>query len=77
MTGRPLVLDLTDDLPDRLLAPGDLLYEQGVAEHASVSVLVHGRLAVSVAGDRLPDVTQPGSFVGEVGALLSIRGRRR
>ncbi len=72
VNGRPLVLALTDGEPERRLEIGQLLYEQGVVDHASLAVLIEGRLQISVDGNRMPDVTQPGSFVGEVGALLTI-----
>ena len=72
MSGRPIVLDLTDDLPEHRLAPGDALFHQGDAEHTVVAVLVAGRLEASIDGSRLPDMAVPGTFVGEVGALLGI-----
>jgi CRP/FNR family cyclic AMP-dependent transcriptional regulator len=72
VNGRPLVLALTDDVPERRLAVGERVYEEGTAEHSSVTVLVEGRLEVTIDGNRMPDVTLPGSFVGEVGALLAI-----
>jgi CRP/FNR family transcriptional regulator, cyclic AMP receptor protein len=72
VNGRPLVLVLTDDVPERRLDVGERVYEQGAADHSTVTVLVEGRLEVDVDGNRLPDVTLPGSLVGEVGALLRI-----
>jgi CRP/FNR family transcriptional regulator, cyclic AMP receptor protein len=72
VTGRPLVLALTDDVPERRIAVGERVYEEGSVDHSTVTVLVAGRLEVTVDGNRLPDVTLPGSFVGEVGALLGI-----
>ena len=66
------MLTLTDDVPERQLAAGAFVYEEGAADHSTVTVLVEGRLAVDVDGTRMPDVTVPGSFVGEVGALLGI-----
>jgi CRP/FNR family cyclic AMP-dependent transcriptional regulator len=66
------VLTLTDDVPERELAAGAFVYAEGTADHSTVTVLVEGRLAVDVDGTRMPDVTIPGSFVGEVGALLGI-----
>ena len=70
VNGRPAVLTLTDGLPERHLEPGEALFRQGEADHASVAVLVSGSLRV--AGGRLPDVAVPGSFVGEVGSLLEV-----
>ena len=72
MNGRPLVLDLTEGLPERRLAPGDALFREGDSEHTVVAVLVEGRLMASIGGSPLPDMTVPGTFVGEVGALLGI-----
>jgi CRP-like cAMP-binding protein len=72
MSGRPLVLALTDGLADRRLAVGDRLFERGSPDNTVVAVLVEGRLAIGVDGDRLPDVVLPGTFVGEVGALLGV-----
>jgi CRP/FNR family transcriptional regulator, cyclic AMP receptor protein len=64
------VLALTGDMPERRLEPGEVLYREGAAEHASVAVLVAGTLGVEAGTTVLPDVTAPGAFVGEVGALL-------
>ncbi|MET0143606.1 MAG: Crp/Fnr family transcriptional regulator [Ilumatobacteraceae bacterium] len=72
MDGRPLVVELTEGLPEQSLAVGERLYEEGTAQSATVAVLVAGRLEIESEGNRLPDVTLPGSFVGEVGALLAI-----
>lgn len=72
MSGRPPALVLTDDLPDHRLETGQRLFEQGSADHSTVAVLVEGSLRVEIDGDRLPGITLPGSFVGEVGALLGI-----
>ena len=66
------MLSLTDDVPERQLAAGAYVYEEGTADHSTVTVLVEGRLTVDIDGTRMPDVTVPGSFVGEVGALLGI-----
>jgi CRP-like cAMP-binding protein len=72
MTGRPSSLALTDGLPERRLEEGERLFEQDASDHSIVAVLVDGSLRVEVDGDRLPDVSIPGSFVGEIGALLGI-----
>lgn len=66
------MLTLTDDLPERRLDAGGLVYEEGTADHTTITVLVTGRLEITVDGNRMPDVTAPGSFVGEVGALLGV-----
>ena len=65
-------LVLTDGLPERRLAAGEPLFEQHDSDHTAVAVLVEGCLRVEIDGSRLPDITIPGSFVGEVGALLGI-----
>lgn len=72
MSGRPPALALTDDLPERRLEEGQLLFEQHESDHSTVAVLVDGFLRVEVDGGRLPDISIPGSFVGEIGALLGI-----
>ena len=64
--------ELTDDLPERRLDAGQQLFEQHDADHSIVAVLVDGALRVEIDGSRFPDITIPGSFVGEVGALLDI-----
>ncbi len=66
------MLELTDGLPERHLAMGEVLFAEGAAEHTVVAVLVAGRLQVEIEGHRIPDVALAGSFVGEVGALLAI-----
>jgi len=63
-------LDLTADLPPRRLEPGEVLYDQGDETEAGVVVLVDGSLRVELDGSLLSDIDVPGSFVGEIGALL-------
>jgi CRP-like cAMP-binding protein len=70
MTTRPDVVALTAGMAERRLAPGEVLFRQGHAESATIAVLVDGVLGVDIHGGSLPDVTVPGAFVGEVGALL-------
>jgi CRP-like cAMP-binding protein len=72
MSGRPSSLALTEGLPELRLDEGERLFEQHASDHSIVAVLVDGSLRVEVDGDRLPDVSIPGSFVGEIGALLGI-----
>lgn len=63
------VLVLTAGLPERTLAAGEALFaadDPGTA----VVVLVDGRLRVSSGATALPGVEVPGSFVGEIAALL-------
>jgi CRP-like cAMP-binding protein len=67
-------LTLTADQPERHLEVGDVLFHPESPDRSSVAVLVEGVLRVDVEGGRLADVAVPGSFVGEVGALL---GRAR
>jgi len=64
------VLDITSDLPERRLDAGDVLYGQGEGDHSEVAVLVEGELRVELDGFLLSDLRLPGSFVGEIGALL-------
>jgi CRP-like cAMP-binding protein len=65
---------MTDGCPERRLGSGERLFSVHDTDHSTVVVLVDGRLRIDAGGTRLPDVTVPGSFVGEVGALL---GRAR
>ena len=63
------VLDLSSGLPERRLAAGEVLYDQGDPP-SDVVILVGGRLRIA-AGDLVIDtLSAPGTFVGEVGALL-------
>jgi CRP/FNR family transcriptional regulator, cyclic AMP receptor protein len=64
------VLALTEGMPERRLAAGEVLYRQGDDSPAEVGVLVAGSLRLELDGSPLDEVTVPGTFVGEVGALL-------
>jgi CRP-like cAMP-binding protein len=64
------VLALSADLPERQLAPDEVLFEQGESGQSGVAILVSGILGVELREASLPAVTVPGAFVGEVGALL-------
>src|SRR3954469_22212512 len=57
-------------MPGRRLEPGDVLYGQGDGSRVEVAVLVEGALRIELDGVALADITVPGSFVGEIGALL-------
>ena len=70
MDDRGDVLALTADLPLRRLRAGEVLFGQGDGDEQSVAVLVEGSLRVEVDGVELADITVPGAFVGEIGALL-------
>ena len=70
MDGPPDVLALTADVPRRELAAGEVLYGQGDGADRSVAVLVEGALRVELDGIQLADITVPGAFVGEIGALV-------
>ena len=61
---------LTADMPERQLLPGEVLFDQGEQGAAGVAVLVEGELHVDVEGARISELTVPGTFVGEIGALL-------
>jgi len=61
---------LTTGMPERRLEPGDVLFGRGDRDQMSVAVLVDGALRVELDGSTLSDLTIPGSFVGELGALL-------
>jgi CRP-like cAMP-binding protein len=66
------VLDLTRDMPERRLVSGEVLYDQGGSGPAAmdVAVFVEGSLQIELDGAFLDDVTVPGTFVGEIAALL-------
>ncbi len=70
MSGRGDVLELTASLPERRLATGEHLFERGDVGQADVAVLVEGTLRVELGGQPISDITIPGAFVGEIGALL-------
>lgn len=63
------VLPHTEGLPERTLAAGEVLYEEGHESH-TVAVLVDGVLAAESHGVPVYRHTAPGTFVGETGALL-------
>jgi CRP-like cAMP-binding protein len=68
------ILTLTASMPERRLAPGEVLFGQGHdgqgTSPATVAVLVDGCLRVELDGAHLSDITSPGAFVGEVAALI-------
>ncbi len=63
------VLALTEGLPERTLAAGEVLFGQG-DEVTTTVVLVEGELVIEAGGVIVNRLTVPGSFVGEIGALL-------
>lgn len=68
--GPPDLLHLTEDMPERRLTAGEELVRQDDADLTSVWVLVDGSLRVEQDGHLLAEITVPGAFVGELGALL-------
>ena len=69
--GEPVdVLALTAGVTERRLDADEVLFGQGEAGPLEVAVLVSGALLVELDGTRLAEITTPGSFVGEIGALL-------
>jgi CRP-like cAMP-binding protein len=67
------VLALTEGLPERRLAGGETLYVEGESSTTAV-VLVEGELLIEAGGMTVNRHAVPGTFVGEIGALLG-RGR--
>lgn len=63
------VLALTDGLPTRTLAAGEDVFG---GDATSVVVLVEGALRAEAGGAVLSVMDAPGTFVGEVGALLAL-----
>lgn len=66
----PDILELTATMPERRLGAGEELVRQDDADLTSVWVLVDGSLRVEQDGHRIAEITVPGAFVGELGALL-------
>jgi CRP-like cAMP-binding protein len=64
------IVALTEGLPDRRLATGEVLFEQDDRTDRTVAVLVEGVLTAELDGAVIDEHTVPGVFVGEVGALL-------
>lgn len=65
-------LALTAGLPERRLAPGEVLFDQGEEDITEVAVLVDGELRVEVGSFSLSEIVVPGAFIGEIGALLGV-----
>jgi CRP/FNR family cyclic AMP-dependent transcriptional regulator len=63
------VLALTESLPVRTLAPGERLFSQGDTS-STIVVLIEGELVIETGGVVVNRHTEPGSFIGEIGALL-------
>jgi CRP-like cAMP-binding protein len=57
-------------MPVRQVQAGEVLYGQGEGSPVEVAVLVDGALRIELDGVTIADLTAPGSFVGEIGALL-------
>lgn len=64
------VLELTSGLLTRSVAAGEPLF--AADDTTTVVVLVSGSLRADVGGRPLAVMDQPGTFVGEVGALLGL-----
>ena len=70
MTAPVDVLALTSDVVERRLTAGEVLFGQGDGGPPEVAVLVRGALGVELDGAFLAEISTPGAFVGEIGALL-------
>ena len=70
MSSQSDVLALTRDLPERRLDVGEVLFGKGGGGDAEVAVLIEGGLRVELDDILLAHLSIPGSFVGEIGALL-------
>lgn len=64
------ILELTEAMPEVQLAAGDELVRQDDADLTSVWVLVTGHLSVEQDGHPIAEISVPGAFIGELGALL-------
>lgn len=63
-------LGTTLGMLERRLVEGEPLFSQDADGPSPVAVLVEGSLRVDLDGLHLADITVPGAFVGEMGALL-------
>lgn len=70
MVDRSDVLALTEGMEERRLEPGDTLFDQGSGADLGVALLVDGMLDIELEGSSISEITIPGAFVGEIGALL-------
>jgi CRP/FNR family transcriptional regulator, cyclic AMP receptor protein len=70
VSGPPGPLATTAGMPERRLAAGETLFAQDAEGPTAVAVLVEGSLRVDLDDLHLADITIPGAFVGEMGALL-------
>lgn len=66
------VLALTEALPARRLAAGEVLFVAGESS-STVVVLVEGELVIESGGVVIARHAAPGTFIGEIGALLDQR----
>jgi CRP-like cAMP-binding protein len=64
------VLELTAGLPERHLDTREVLFDQGESTPRTVAVLVQGSLDIELGAAVVSDISLPGTFVGEMGALL-------
>jgi CRP-like cAMP-binding protein len=64
------VLLLTEQMPERHLAAGEQLIRQGDTGEVAVAVLVDGALDVEFGGAVMSSIEVPGTFIGELAALL-------
>ena len=64
------VLALTEALPTRTLEAGEMLFIEGDSS-STVVVLVAGELVIESGGVLVGRHAAPGTFVGEIGALLN------
>ncbi len=64
------ILTLTRDLPGRRLEAGEVLFGEGEGDRVEVAVLLDGILRIELGDLVLAELSTPGAFVGEIGALL-------
>jgi CRP-like cAMP-binding protein len=62
--------DLTAGMPERRLEAGEVLYGQGEGSPIEVAVLIDGAVRIELDGTTIAELSTPGAFVGEIGALL-------
>lgn len=65
----PDIFELTADLPEVVLAPGEVLITDG-GEAGAIWILVSGVLRVVKGGVEVNTVTHPGAVIGEMSLLL-------
>ena len=65
----PTLIDLTEGLPERTYAPGDLVLEEGTTTGA-IWILVSGAVRLRRGDQEISVIDRPGTSFGEISILL-------